>query len=155
MRGLGDEFRMGKFFSRRRTKMNRQESTKIHAFIDSHVARAFEQSEKPDGTGELSAMPQPQRYVLLEEMAKEMQDPMDLRYQLLNVFQPASNATVIAVSNMIFLLARYQSVQDKLRFEISTLTSPSLPLSFELLKSMKYLRYVFNESKFPIQPNCT
>ena len=88
-------------------------------------------------------------------MAKEMQDPMDLRYQLLNVFQPASNATVIAVSNMIFLLARYQSVQDKLRFEISTLTSPSLPLSFELLKSMKYLRYVFNESKFPIQPNCT
>ena len=119
---------------------------KVHAYIGKHVERVLRQQEQAyrsdkemQQTGRM-----PNRYILLDEMAKETQDPDDLRYQLLHVFFPAHDATGIAVSDMIFHLARDHVRWAKLRREILAATD-SAALSFELLKSMHYLRYVFNE----------
>ena len=112
----------------------------VHNYIDGHVTRVLESQKM-----ELQEM-SPKRYILLNEMAKETQDPIELRYGIFNVFFPAHDATAIATSDILFHLAREPEIQRKLRSEISAATA-SQPLSFEVLKSIKYLRYIFNESK--------
>ena len=82
---------------------------------------------------------------LLEEMVNETQDRTELRHQIMNVFFPARDSTAIAVSNVFFQLARHPNVWHRLREEISATVSG--PLDFEMLSSMKYLRYVLNESE--------
>ena len=61
---------------------------KVHAFVDVRVERALEKNRSPEKETD-----SPKRYVLLEEMAKQTQDPYDLRMQILNVFFPAPPGT--------------------------------------------------------------
>ncbi|KAL9118577.1 MAG: hypothetical protein Q9187_004875 [Circinaria calcarea] len=115
MRGLAARMRLGKFtFIRGRDREWKEAIRKVHVFIDKHVetvlkGQSSENNEKLQG----------ERYILLNEMAKE--------------------------TDTLFHLVRDPDRWNKLRLEVLTATS-SEPLSFELLKSIKYLRYIFNES---------
>ena len=141
MRGLAARMQLGKFkFLRGRDREWKEAIRKVHVFIDKHVEMVLG-GQFPDRNETLQA----ERYILLNEMAKETRDPIDLRYQLLHVFFPAHDATGIAVSDIIFHLPRDPDRWAKLRLKVLTATSLK-PLIFELLKSIKYLRYVFNES---------
>ena len=88
-----------------------------------------------------------ERMCLLDEMAKETQDPIDLRYQILSVFSPAHDGASIALSNVFFHLARNPSIWSQLRTEI--LPTKHSPLTYPLLKSYKFLDYVLRESSPP------
>lgn len=88
------------------------------------------------------------RMCLLDEMAKETQDRIDLRYQILSVFSPAHDGASITLSNCFFHLARNPSVWFQLRTEI--LPTKNSPLTYPLLKSYKVLNNVLRESK-PLQ----
>ena len=122
---------------------------KLHAFIDVRVKRALEET-KSTGTKGLSEDPQlakrgsTQGYILLNEMAKEIRDPIELRYQILNVFLPAHDTTSIAIGNALFQLARHPNVWKDLRN--NSLALGSRPLSFELLKSLTLFRHVIFET---------
>ena len=122
----------------------RKAGEKVHTYIGKHVERVLRQQKQAHDKEMQRIGGTTDRYILLDEMAKETQDPDDLRYQLLHVFFPAHDATGIAISDMIFHLARDHVRWEKLRCEILAATD-SAALSFELLKSMRYLRYVFNE----------
>ena len=87
---------------------------------------------------------QPQRYILLHEMAKEIRDPIELRFQILNVFLPARDTTSIAVANALFHLARNPNVWTDLRS--AALSLGSQPLTFEVLKSLTLFKYVLFET---------
>lgn len=142
---------LGKFkIIRERDQQWKSECGKVRAFIDKHVERVLEEQASRDASGKpkpkiSSDKPKPERYILLNEVAKVAQDPIDLRNQLLNVFFPAHDATAITIADMMFHFARDMNVQTKLRSEIAAVGSAQL--SFELLKSMRYLRFVFNESE--------
>ena len=115
---------------------------KVHAFIDKHVARALAET-KPGTDLENDSLP-PHRYVLIHEMAKLIRDPIELRFQVLNVFFPARDSTGIAISNTLFNLARNPHIWVELREQALALGDQ--PLTFEVLKSLSLFKYVLYES---------
>lgn len=151
MRGLGERLLLGKFsFIKGRDQKYKDAVRAVHAYIDGHVERVL--AEKINQKTEKSTTDsKEERYILLNEMAKETQDPVELRYSLLNVFFPAHDAVAVTVNNILFHLAREPEIQARLRADVLAATE-SQPLSFELLKSIKYLRYIFNESTFQTRP---
>jgi cytochrome P450 len=99
--------------------------------IDRAVHRAIKQEEsKP-------------KYNLVKEIAKENNDEESLRSQLLNVFFGGRDTPAVALSNVFFCLARHPSVWSKIREEVGRFEPKDL--SFEKLKSMRYLQHVINE----------
>lgn len=122
---------------------------KVHVFVDDHVKRALEETAQ-DVSSNSSKIPHPRqdepthRYILLHEMAKEIRDPIELRYQILQVFLPARDTTSIAVGNALFHLARQPSLWTDLRN--TALALGSQPLTFELLKSLIPFRNVLFET---------
>jgi cytochrome P450 len=108
----------------------------VHNFVAQKVEAVFGQPDKREGAS---------RYVLAKELLKETSDRDTIRNELLNVFLPAHEATGVALTNIFFNVARYPNVWRKLREETLALP-PGQPITFESLKSMKYLQSVINES---------
>lgn len=149
-RGMGMRIRLGRFRAFHRDR-KWQESIKIaHAFAEKYVERALEYRKAylkglEDGTD-----PNPEdadrqkRYVLLQELAKETDDRVELRSQIIHVFLAGHDSTAITISNAIFHLSRHQEKWRKLRKEI--LAASDAPPTFESLKNMHYLQYIIRES---------
>lgn len=112
---------------------------KVHSFIDKAVARYYAQASNPEKHDKTK-----ERYVLIDGMAKEIKDPIKLRFQLLNIFFPARDSSAIAVSNVLFCLARSPHVWRELRAE--ALKIKDQRMTFELLKSIPLFRYTLFEA---------
>jgi cytochrome P450 monooxygenase len=117
---------------------------KVHAWVDAHVERALMETLSEKATLSEPDEQSPSRYVLLHEMAKHLKNPVDLRFQILNIFLPARDSISILVGNALFHLARNPDVWLQLRNESLALGGQAL--TFEVLKSMQLLRYVINET---------
>lgn len=122
---------------------------RVHAFVDDHVRRALEETAQDSFSTVSKTVPSvghtpPHRYILLHEMAKEIRDPIELRFQVLNVFLPARDTTSIAVGNALFHLARNPKVWTDLRN--AALSLGSQPLTFEVLKSLVLFKHVLFET---------
>jgi cytochrome P450 len=118
-----------------------------HVFAENYVDKAleFRKSFLVDGK---SAIPGNQvdekSYILLYEIAKQTGNRIELRNQILHIFMAAHDTTPITLSNAFLLLSRHQDKWEKLRKEV--LANGSAPITYDLLKSLKYVRYVLNES---------
>jgi cytochrome P450 len=117
-----------------------ESNSQNHAFIDKYVGRALQQKEK----GQL-ARNNSKRPVLLDLMAEEMSDPVQLRNEATQAFIAAHETTACLISNIIYLLARYPTVWIRVREE--ALSIGDVPLDFDIPMKMKYLRNVINEGK--------
>ena len=115
----------------------------VHRYVDQHIDDAFERvkSDAADTRGSRK------RYILLDAMASQIQDKEQLRSQILGVFLPGHDTTAYSVGNVFHHLARRPDVWAKLRAEV--LSKGSEAVTFELLKSMRYLQWVLAESKWP------
>ncbi|TGO26885.1 hypothetical protein BPAE_0051g00200 [Botrytis paeoniae] len=118
----------------------------VHSYIDVHVARALKETENSESkAGAMDAdTKQPTRYILLLEMAKQIRDPVALRFQVLNVFIPARDTTAVMLSNTLFHLARNPNIWTQLRND--SLALGDRPLTFEVLKSLQLFKYVLFET---------
>ena len=117
--------------------------TKVHRFVDEQVARALRETTeevKPPSDGPAER----RRYVLLDEMAKQVRQPIALRYHVLGVFNPSRDASSVAVGNCLFMLARHPEHWANLR-RVS-LDLGNKPPTFEKLKSLVEFRYVVQET---------
>lgn len=125
---------------RKHTRESSQAYEEVYQVVDSFIARAIQRnaSGKHDGA---------RQTILVDEMLKETDDRLYLRYQLLHVFVGARDTPAVAVSDVFFQLARLPEVWGKLRAEVLAIREP---LSFELFKSMKYLQNVLRESMFNV-----
>lgn len=97
------------------------------------------------------------KYVFLEEIAKETQDPALLRDSLLNILLAGRDTTASLLSFTFYLLVRYPEVEQRLRREIYEHfgeEADSELLTFEGLKNCTYLRWVINETLrlYPVVP---
>ena len=114
----------------------------VHERIDRYIERALHSAhsfeEKMSSESEKA-----DRYVLIDEMAKQTDDKLDLRSQILTVFMPGRDSTAHALSNVFHVLARRPDIYQKLRQEV--LAHKDEYMTFELLKSMKYLQWILNE----------
>ena len=129
-----------------RDRKFRQSCQIAHDFVDGHIQKALLDGQKTKtGDGEL------ERYILVRELLKETDDLEDIRNQLLNVFLPAHEATGVALTNVFFNLARNPAIYFKLRHEICEMRRGDEGLTFEQLKSLKYLQQVISET-FRLNP---
>jgi cytochrome P450 len=133
----------------------REAYTNIHALVDGYIDRAIEQRhhlEKPTKDLEHESSrkePAKRPFSMLHELVEDTQDRKFLRDQLLNVFLPARDSSSIGLSDLFFHLARNPRVWTKLRSEALEIDQP---LTFDVLKSMRYLQCVLRERKFNL--NC-
>ena len=119
--------------------------TKVHKFVDGEVARALQETKNDASTAALkSSATTRKRYVLLDEMAKQIRDPIKLRYQILGVFVPARDTTSMLIGNTLFQLARHPHIWTRLRHTSTNLGDQ--PLTFEKLKSLSDFRDVLHET---------
>ena len=144
---LAQRLHLGRlWFLAGQTQQFRADYRRVHDFIDSFVTKAIKEQDLNDKTVPDDVNDGTSKvYFLPKELGKEVRDPVELRYQLLHIFFPARDSIAIAVTNIFFFLSRYPEIFAKLRKEVESIGSA--PLTFELLKSMLYLRYVYNESK--------
>ena len=146
-RGTGIRALLGWFKFLHRDKKWWQACQNVTDFCDQHVEKALarrEHDKKAHLTEDAARSGNyPKRLRLVDEMAQETQDPIDLRYQILSAFSPAHDGAAILLSNTFFHLARNPDMWLKLRAEI--LPTKDDALTYELLKSYKYLENVFRE----------
>jgi cytochrome P450 len=87
-------------------------------------------------------------YVFLRELAKETQDPEELRTQLLNILLAGRDTTAGLLGWTFYLLSRHVDVYEKLRtvvIETFGEFSSTNTITFESLKSCSYLQHVLSE----------
>ena len=119
----------------------KKDCQRVHEIVDKFIERAFANSHEKPGSGN---DPTKRKIVLLDEMVKEYGRPSpEIRDQLLGIFFPARDTSAITLSNIFWFLARHRQVWQRLRNEVLAIDQP---LTFEYLKSLKYLHSVISES---------
>lgn len=142
LRGLGMRILLGRLrilllWDRSYDRLARRVHAVIDQYIDKAVARQHEQSPADKGTSDA-----PKRYIILDELVLRLQDRAEVRNQVVNIFLPGRDATALGLSGVCFLLARHPQVWRKLRAEVLSIEGP---LTYDVLKSLKYMRSVLNE----------
>ena len=123
----------------------------VHRFVDYYVHKVLAaQAAQPSQQDVAKGSTQKQKYIFLVELAKETQDPIELRSQLLNVLMAGRDTTVGTMSWIFHSLARYPRVFLKLREAVvedfGTAKNPRKPITFENMKACTYLQYVISET---------
>jgi cytochrome P450 len=143
LKGMARRRALGPFVSLQwRDKEWEKAKADTTAVVDRYIDRALER-RKGVGDVEKSTPAKGAGFVFLDELVKLTQDRQFLRSQMLNIFFPAKDSSAIGLSCVFFMLARHPDVWDKLRAEV--LGVEDKPLTYELLKSMPYLKAVLNE----------
>lgn len=120
----------------------REANRRVHEVVDHYVDVALEAKRNPDrkqGDG---------RYIFLEALAAQTDDPKMLRDNMLNILLAGRDTTASLLSSTFFYLARYPQVFARLRKEIVDAFGDSkanVEITQTKLKDIPYLRYVLNE----------
>ena len=85
------------------------------------------------------------RLSVLHELVALSEDPLYIRDQLISLFLPFHDGTPIAISYLFSQISMAPTVYAKLRAEVLELGD--VPLTFEVLKSMKYVQCVIKEGQ--------
>jgi cytochrome P450 len=110
----------------------------VFAHIDKHSSRAL---AKPVNQNK----DEDKKYVIIEEVAKAVRDPADLRFQAINIMFPARDTSAVGFSNAIFELARHPDEWDKLVAEVRAI-DPNQKLTYEFIRSLKRLKAIVSET---------
>ncbi|KAF9873872.1 hypothetical protein CkaCkLH20_08606 [Colletotrichum karsti] len=124
-----------------------------HLFVDNCIADAFERLRSEKASSDSGDA----EYDFFRDLAAECSDPLDLRFQLLSILFAGRDTTAALLGWIFFALARDPDCYRKLRgIVIDQFGSYETPanISFETLKSCKYLQYVVNETLrlYPVVP---
>ena len=114
----------------------------VHEFIDNKIDKTYkEKAEK------VTKSSKPERTDLLWTMVGNLpEDRERLRSEMLLLFVPNNDTTSIFISNVFWNMARHPEVYQKVREEVLAVGEDT-PLTYETLRTMKYLDAVLNESK--------
>ncbi|KAI1503273.1 cytochrome P450 [Biscogniauxia marginata] len=93
------------------------------------------------------------KYVFLYELVKEIQDPPQLRYEILNVLLAGRDTTAALLSNIFFVLSRRPDVWARLQTEVKEAFEGRIP-EYNILRNMRYIRNLLNECLrlYPVVP---
>ncbi|KAK8908871.1 hypothetical protein QC760_003215 [Botrytis cinerea] len=128
---------------------------KIHATLEGYIDEEIKlqkQSKPPGTSSETTDGSSGYQHILLKELVKKYPDDKTLiRNELMNVFFAARDSVGTVTSSMLFLLARSPESWEKLRKEVAAIV-PKQELTFEFLKSLKYVQAVIDETLRLIHP---
>ncbi|KAH9204927.1 cytochrome P450 alkane hydroxylase-like protein [Leptodontidium sp. 2 PMI_412] len=134
-----------------------QEACKnCHDFIDHFVRLALSKELREKGLDEGISRTK-DKYVFLDALVKETQDPIELRTQLLNILLAGRDTTASLLGWLFLCLAqdpaRYQKLRNIIIEEFGTYDNPT-DITFSRLKGCQYLQYCNNEALrlYPVVP---
>jgi cytochrome P450 len=138
------------------TKEFRQSCKLCHEFIDRFVRLALskELREKELMKGASGVK---EKYVFLEALARETQDPIELRSQLLHILLAGRDTTASLLGWLFLCLARdpvrFKKLREIIIADFGTYETP-LDITFSKLKNCRYLQYSCNEALrlYPVVP---
>ena len=140
---IADSFRTSRITLWFREFMTKDDRKYCHAFVDKFVQKGLEYRKMLD-LGKMDGKAD-ERYVFLHELVKKTTDPAQLRSELMNVLLAGRDTTASLLSDTWFIIARRPDIWAKLREEVDALGGKKP--TFDQIKDMKYLRWVFNECK--------
>jgi len=116
----------------------------INSQIDKYISHALERREKASGS--LNKLSNPSSsFVFIDKLVNETQDRKFVRDQLMSVWIGSQDTSGFGACSIVFFLARYPKVWTKLRSEVFEQLGVDRAITFENLKSIKYLQWVINE----------
>lgn len=136
---------LGSFMNLSRDHMYYEACHFIHDYTNEAIQKVLD-ARKLNSSKEFAADMEeqtPGRYVFLNELVKETDDPVELRNQVLSMLIAGSETTAALLVSTFSLLSRDKRVWNKLREEVSQLGGEK-PTQ-ENLREFKYLRAVINE----------
>ncbi|KAJ5152740.1 uncharacterized protein N7482_009218 [Penicillium canariense] len=108
----------------------REANRRVHEVVDHYVNVALEAKRNPD------RKPGDGRYIFLEALAEDTDDPKMLRDNMLNILLAGRDTTASLLSSAFFYLARNQDVFHRLRREIVEefvlRLQPPVPVNFRV-----------------------
>jgi cytochrome P450 len=114
----------------------------VHDIADHYVRMALESRKEAKVSD---------RYVFLQALANDTQDPKVLRDNILNLLIAGRDTTASLLSSVLFYLSHAPAVWERLRREIideyGDAANPTGEITHAKIKNMRYLRYVLNEGK--------
>lgn len=141
--------RLGNLMFAHRDQKFRDSCKTVHAYAETFVAKALEfrrEQARLPAEKRINDDGVRQKYVFLNELAKDTDDPILLRDQIVNMLLAARDTTAGLLSFAFFVLARRPDIWAKLRANV--LEHYVEPLTYEAVMEMTYLRYVLQESEF-------
>jgi cytochrome P450 len=136
-----------------RNKAKGEEAIQIcHAYVEKYVDVAL--NFRKDMDEKKTGSQQEERYIFIQELAKQTTNRSRLRDELLNILLAGRDTTASLLSNMFFHLAKNPAIYAKLREELAPLEG-RVP-SYQELKDFKYLKWCLNECEFSaslLKPN--
>ncbi|XP_012269784.2 cytochrome P450 4C1-like [Athalia rosae] len=141
-----------------RTNYSEQQSTAmevIHGFIESLIAR---KRKEHHAVQRGSVIPDRPRVMLLEQLIAHVEqtnlmDDIRLRDEVYTLFTAAQDTTAVISSFTLLMLGMHQTVQNKVRAELSEVLGEK-NVTAEVLSKLRYLEMVIKETirLFPIAP---
>lgn len=123
-----------------------------HDSVDRWVRQAMQHktsSSSSPGEPVSKAKDRGERYVFVNELAKHDEvDAARVRDETLNILLAGRDTTAALLSNLWFHLAKEPEIYAKLVAEVEELKGEKP--SYETLRNMKYVKYVVQESTFPL-----
>jgi cytochrome P450 len=152
---LSERLRFDRFYWLVDNREFRESIRMVHAFVDKYVNAVLERqaggAKLPDSSKSTSP------YVFLEALAASSKDPLQLRYESLNVLLAGRDTTASLLSWAVLILARRPDIFSRLRKDIvkqfGTYKTPR-GITFASLKSCQYLQHFINETLrlYPVVP---
>ncbi|KAJ5101401.1 hypothetical protein NUU61_003623 [Penicillium alfredii] len=119
----------------------REANRRVHEVVDHYVNVALESKRNPEK--------KEGRYIFLEALAADTDDPKMLRDNMLNILLAGRDTTASLLSSTFFYLAQHPHVFARLRREIveafGDAKNSRVEITQSKLKEVSYLRYVLNE----------
>lgn len=123
----------------------REANRQVHEVVDHYVNLALKSKHNPEKKSIDG------RYIFLEAVAADTDDPKVLRDNLLNILLAGRDTTASLLSSTFFYLSRHPKVWNRLRREIVEIfgdaKNPRSEITQTKLKDIHYLRYVLNEGE--------
>jgi cytochrome P450 len=153
---LATRARLQTMYSLYNPSSSQQNCKDCHSFID-HFVRLALRKDLQEKELEKGIASEKEKYIFLEALATQTQDPIELRSQLLHILLAGRDTTASLLGWLFFLLARDSDRYAKLRAVILNDFVPyehSKEIAFAELKSCAYLQHCLSESLrlFPVAP---
>jgi cytochrome P450 len=149
---ISKAFRLNDWYSLGLTKEYYEACKVCHKYIDKFVRKGLSNEKaaliKPDGK---------EKYVFLDALAAETNDPIEIRDQLLSILVAGRDTTASLLSFLWLVMSQNPIIFNKLRARVindfGTFNNPK-KTTFSALKSCSYLQWCMNEALrlFPTVP---
>jgi len=122
-----------------------QSCGEVHHYVEERIRRTLSRNKHLDTSMKIEDSNRHTGYNLLESLTQNSTEILELRDGVITILIAGIDSVTSLLSTTFFLLARNERVFRKLRQEVLDAVGQETP-TFDHLKNLTYLRWVFNET---------